>query len=69
MGLTDTELTVLRKISGSRWEDKTGIYAKFRIDESRRANQVAQTEVDGREEKFNKTSVENVKTTVVSFAA
>jgi len=67
MGLTDTELTVLRKISGSRWEGKTGIYGKFHIEESRRANQIAETEVDGREKRTNKTSVENVKTTVVSF--
>jgi hypothetical protein len=67
MGLTDTELTVLRKISGSRWGGKTGVYGKFHIDESRRTNQIAETEVDGREEKFNKTPVENVKSTVVSF--
>ena len=63
MGLTDTEHTVLREISGSRWEGKTGVYGKFHIDDPRRANQIAETEVDGRDEKCNKTSVGNVKTT------
>jgi hypothetical protein len=55
---------------GNIWssrEGKTGVYGKFYIDEPRRANQIAKTELDGREEKFNKTSVENFKTTVVSF--
>jgi hypothetical protein len=60
---------VLREITGSRREGKTGVYGKFHIDAPRQANKIAEIEVDGRDEKFNKTSVENVKTTVVSFEA
>ena len=56
MGLTDSEHTALREISGSRREGKTGEYGKFHIDEPRRGNQT-------------KNSVENVKTIVVSFEA
>jgi hypothetical protein len=41
---------MLREIS--RREGKTAVYGKFHVDEPRRANQIVETEVDGRDGKI-----------------